>query len=87
MIIKSIEPHLMSCPLPEPVVYPFQGGQRTIYKRDAMVVRIETEDGIVGYAPGAASEENEFKIKNEIAPLLIGQKLSDPSNFVEEQVD
>ena len=40
-----------------------------------MVVRIETEDGIVGYAPGAASEENARKIKNEIAPLLTGQKI------------
>ena len=87
MIIKSIEPHLLSCPLPEPVVYPFQGGQRTIYKRDAMLVRIETEDGTVGYAPGAASEEIVRKIEKEITPLLLGKQLSDPSNFVEELVD
>ena len=87
MIIKSIEPHLLSCPLPEPVVYPFQGGRRTIYKRDAMLVRIETEDGTVGYAPGAASEEIVRKIEKEITPLLLGKQLSDPSNFVEELVD
>ena len=43
---------------------------RTIYKRDAMLVRIETEDGTVGYAPGAASEENAQKIEKEIAPVL-----------------
>ena len=87
MIIKSIEPHLLSCPLPEPAVYPFHGGQRTIYKRDAMVVRIETEDGTVGYAPGAASEDNALTIEKEISPLLLGTKLSDPSNFVEDMVD
>ena len=87
MRIKSIEPHLLSCPLPEPVVYPFQGGQRTIYKRDAMVVRIETEDGTVGYAPGVASEENVRKIRKDITPLLLGTKLSNPSSFVDELVD
>ena len=84
MIIKSIEPHLLSCPLPEPAVYPFHGGCRTIYKRDAMVVRVETEDGTVGYAPGAASEDNVRKIEKEIAPLLIGTRLVDPTNFVED---
>ena len=87
MIIKSIEPHLLSCPLEEPAVYRFHGGVRTIYKRDAMVVRIETEDGTVGYAPGAASEDNARMIEKEIAPLLVGRKLMDPSSFVEDQVD
>ena len=38
-----------------------------------MVVRIETEDGTVGYAPGAASEDNARKIEKEIAPLLVGK--------------
>ena len=87
MIIKSIEPHLLSCPLPEPAVYPFHGGQRTIYKRDAMVVRIEMEDGTVGYGPGPASEDHGRKIEKEISPRLVGTKLSDPSNFVEKLVD
>ena len=36
MKIKSIEPHLLSCPMPEPV-YPFHGGKEQL-KRDAMVV-------------------------------------------------
>ena len=52
-----------------------------------MVVRIETEDGTVGYAPGAASENNARTIEKEIAPLLVGRKLMDPSSFVEDQVD
>ena len=63
------------------------GHTRTIYKRDAMMVRIETEDGTVGYAPGVASEEIVRKIEKEITPLLLGKQLSDPSNFVEELVD
>ncbi len=87
MIIKSIEPHLLSCPLPEPVIFRFHGGQRTIYKRDAMVVRIETQDGAVGYAPGPASEDAVRKIEKEIAPHLLGQKLVDPSHFVEDMLD
>ena len=87
MIIKSIEPHLLSCPLPEPVIFRFYGGQRTIYKRDAMVVRIETQDGAVGYAPGPASEDAVRKIEKEIAPHLLGQKLADPSHFVEDMLD
>ncbi|MEC8420260.1 MAG: mandelate racemase/muconate lactonizing enzyme family protein [Verrucomicrobiota bacterium] len=87
MIIKSIEPHLLSCPLPEPVIFRFYNGQRTIYKRDAMVVRIETQDGAVGYAPGPASEDAVRKIENEIAPHLLGQKLEDPSHFVEDMLD
>ena len=87
MIIKSIEPHLLSCPLPEPVIFRFYGGQRTIYKRDAMVVRIKTQDGAVGYAPGPASEDAVRKIEKEIAPHLLGQKLVDPSHFVEDMLD
>ena len=87
MIIKSIEPHLLSCPLPEAVIFRFYGGQRTIYKRDAMVVRIETQNGAVGYAPGPASEDAVHKIENEIAPHLLGQKLEDPSHFVEDMLD
>ena len=79
MIIKSIEPHLLSCPLPEPKIYPFQGGRRTIYKRDAMVVRIETDDGMTGYAPGPASMDVVQKIEKEISPQLTGQKIMDPS--------
>jgi L-alanine-DL-glutamate epimerase-like enolase superfamily enzyme len=81
MIIKSIEPHLLSCPLPEPVIFRFHGGQRTIYKRDAMVIRIETQDGAVGYAPGPASEDAVRKIEKEIAPQPSWSKTSRPLAF------
>ena len=52
-----------------------------------MVVRIETQDGAVGYAPGPASEDAVRKIEKEIAPHLLGQKLVDPSHFVEDMLD
>lgn len=52
-----------------------------------MVVRIETQDGAVGYAPGPASEDAVRRIEKEIAPQLLGQKLVDPSHFVEDMLD
>lgn len=52
-----------------------------------MVVRIKTQDGAVGYAPGPASEDAVRKIEKEIAPHLLGQKLVDPSHFVEDMLD
>lgn len=87
MIIKSIEPHLLSCPLPEPATFPFNGGRRTIFKRDAMVLRIVTNDNLVGYAPGSASEKVVEMINDKISPLILGQDLFDPENFVEEMID
>ncbi|SVD32158.1 uncharacterized protein METZ01_LOCUS385012, partial [marine metagenome] len=57
MIIQSVEPHLLSCPLSQPVCYEFYGGRRIIFKRDAMVICIRGEGGLAGYAPAAASEE------------------------------
>ena len=86
MIIKSVEPHLLSCPLSEPAVYPFHGGCRTVFKRDAMVVRVVTNDGQVGYAPGPASEYVVQKIEKDISPYLKGRNLFDPSTFVQDMI-
>ena len=46
----------MSYPMPEPLRLPFWGGERTILKRDAMLLRITTDTGLRGYAPGPAHE-------------------------------
>ena len=62
MNIQSVEPHLLSCPLPQPVTYEFYGGRRTIFKRDAMVVCVRGEDGMVGYAPAAASRKRQTSL-------------------------
>ena len=71
MIIQSVEPHLLSCPLPQPVCYEFFGGRRTIFKRDAMVVCVRGEGGLVGYAPAAASEETAKLIAQDLSLIHI----------------
>ena len=68
---------MLSCPLPQPLVLPFYGGERTILKRDAMLIRVETDRHLVGYAPGPASEWAEAQIRLTIAPFLTGRTLAD----------
>ena len=52
----------MSYVLPEPLKLTFWGGERTILKRDAMLVKISTDGGLVGYGPGAGSEAAQKEI-------------------------
>ena len=54
MRITRVDSFLMSYPLPEPLRLPFWGGERTILKRDALYVRITTDGGLQGFAPGPA---------------------------------
>src|ERR1051326_503407 len=76
MKIKSVRSFLLSYPFPEPIRLPFWGGERTILKRDAMFVRIEADNGLVGYAPGAGSEEAHQAIERVIAPFLVDRVLA-----------
>ena len=78
MKISSVRSYLLSFPFAEPIRLPFYGGERTILKRDAMFVRIETESGLVGYAPGPASEGVQRAISHVIGPWLEGRVLADP---------
>jgi L-alanine-DL-glutamate epimerase-like enolase superfamily enzyme len=73
MKIGKVEPLLMSCPLQEPLLLPFHGGERTILKRDAMLIRVTTDTGLRGYAPGPAHEEAAVQIRDVIAPFLEGR--------------
>src|SRR5213083_2916780 len=73
MKITDVQAILMSCPLPEPMIMPFYNGQRTILKRDAMLIRVMTDSGLVGYAPGPAHERAAKEIKDIIRPFLIGK--------------
>jgi L-alanine-DL-glutamate epimerase-like enolase superfamily enzyme len=73
MQITKVEAFLMSFPMPEPVVLPFWGGVRTILKRDAMLIKVHTDTGLTGYAPGPAHERAAMEIKNIIGPFLIGK--------------
>ncbi len=78
MRIATLESFLLSYPLPEPLKLTYHGGERTILKRDAMLIRIETESGLVGYGPGQGSALAKRIIDEEIAPFLVGRTLADP---------
>jgi len=78
MKIASVRSYLMSCPLAQPVSFRFRGGEHTIVKRDAMFIRVETESGLIGYAPGPASERAHRIMDEVVAPFLVGRTLADP---------
>jgi L-alanine-DL-glutamate epimerase-like enolase superfamily enzyme len=78
MKITEVQAILMSCPLPEPLRLPFWGGERTILKRDAMLIRVKTDNGLTGYAPGPAHERAAQEIRTVIGPFLLGK---DPRNW------
>jgi L-alanine-DL-glutamate epimerase-like enolase superfamily enzyme len=78
MRITSVRPFLLSYRLPEPLKLIYYGGERTILKRDAMLIRVETASGVVGYAPGQGSVKAQSTINDVIAPFLTGRTLADP---------
>src|SRR5271165_4367889 len=78
MHLKRVQAFLLSYPFPEPLRLPFYGGERTILKRDAMLIRVETTSGLVGYAPGPGSARVHTAIRETIAPFLEGLALADP---------
>src|SRR5579863_10270272 len=78
MKISSVRSFLLSYPFPEPLKLEFYGGERTILKRDAMLIRVETDKGLVGYAPGPGSEIAHSGIETVVAPFLEGRTLADP---------
>jgi L-alanine-DL-glutamate epimerase-like enolase superfamily enzyme len=61
----------MSYALPEPMRLPFWNGERTIVKRDAMLIRVKTDTGLTGYAPGPAHERAQKEIHAVIRPFLM----------------
>lgn len=78
MKLSSVRSFLLSYPFGEPIRLPFYGGERTILKRDAMLIRIQTDKGLVGYAPGPGSERAQRAIESTIGPFLEGRTLADP---------
>ena len=73
MKIARVESFLMSCPLPQPLKLTFWNGERTILKRDAMIIRVTSDTGLVGYAPGPAHERAAQEIREIIGPFLVGK--------------
>jgi L-alanine-DL-glutamate epimerase-like enolase superfamily enzyme len=78
MKITSVQSFLLSYPFAEPIRLPFHGGERTLLKRDAMFIRVATDNGLIGYAPGPGSEAAHHAITHTIAPFLQGHTLADP---------
>ena len=88
MRIRSVQAHLLSFRLPEPLQFTYHGGERTIVKRDAMLVRVEADQGLIGYGPAPGTEAAKQAIDQVIAPFLAGRTLADPDalrvQFLEE---
>ena len=78
MRIVSVDSLLLSYPLAEPLKLNYHGGTRTIVKRDAMLIRVETASGIIGYGPGQGSPRAKAIIDETIAPFLVGRTLTEP---------
>lgn len=78
MQIRSVQAFLLSAPLAEPLVLPYHGGERTIVKRDAMLICVEGEHALRGFGPGPAHEAALAGIRDFIAPFLTGRMLFDP---------
>ncbi|MBM3764810.1 MAG: mandelate racemase/muconate lactonizing enzyme family protein [Acidobacteria bacterium] len=77
MRIRSLRCFLLSYVFPEPVKLSYFGGERRIIKRDAMLIRVETDNGLVGYGPGEGSEAAARIINDTIAPWAEGRTLLD----------
>jgi L-alanine-DL-glutamate epimerase-like enolase superfamily enzyme len=77
MKIARVQSYLMSYPFEKPIKLPFYGGERTLLKRDALVVKVSCDVGLVGWAPGEGSEKANEAIRNIIAPFLEGRTLAD----------
>lgn len=73
MKITKVEGLLMSCPFEKPIPLPFHGGLRTVLKRDAMLIRVSTDAGIKGFAPGPAHVRAAREIESQIGPYLEGR--------------
>src|SRR6185369_9314586 len=79
--ISRVESFLMSCPLPQPLKLTFWNGERTILKRDAMIIRVTSDTGLRGYAPGPAHERAAHEIREIIGPFLVGKDPLERAEF------
>ena len=63
----------MSYPMPGKIELPFWGGVRTILKRDAMLIKVTSDTGLTGYAPGPAFSRASDEITTVIKSFLVGK--------------
>ncbi|NKC29903.1 mandelate racemase/muconate lactonizing enzyme family protein [Falsiroseomonas selenitidurans] len=67
--IRSVTPHVLMADLPEPFAY----SQAWYRRRGAMLVEIQTEDGLIGWGEAFGPPELTAPICSWLAPLLLGQ--------------
>ena len=72
MKITKITSHVLLCDMPEELGY----SQQYYTKRTAHLVRVETDQGIVGwgecFGPGNVAIANKSIVENVIAPMIMG---------------
>ncbi|HEU4423315.1 MAG TPA: mandelate racemase/muconate lactonizing enzyme family protein [Pilimelia sp.] len=73
MRITKVDAFLLSSPLPEPMRMTYHGGERTVIKRDALLVRATADNGLCGWAPGVADEATVRAIDDWVSPFLSGR--------------
>jgi L-alanine-DL-glutamate epimerase-like enolase superfamily enzyme len=73
MKITNVQAFLMSYPMPQEIALSFWGGIRTIIKRDAMLIKVTADNGLIGYAPGPAFSRASDEINTEIRSFLLGK--------------
>jgi len=81
MKITGVDAYLLSFPFPEPLRLICHAGERTLFKRDALLVRVSTAEGLLGYAPAHPDLETKHAIDRIIAPFLTGRALADPDTL------
>ena len=96
MRLSEITVHTLSSPIEPPQERRFYGGVRRLRKRDFILVRVETADGAVGYAPGAATSSamreyfdgtahDDFAalVENRVRDALAGSEIEKPEDIAE----
>ncbi|MEW5975681.1 MAG: enolase C-terminal domain-like protein [Acidobacteriota bacterium] len=72
MKVTDIQAYLLSSLLAEPFREPLPGGwERTVLKHDALLIRIRTDQGLTGYAPGPASANTAQLINRNLRPAIV----------------
>ena len=77
MKIARVEAHLLSYPLPDAAPLIYWGGLRRIVKRDAMLIKVTADNGLVGYGPGQPTEAARDAIHNIVKPFLMDMMVVD----------
>lgn len=96
MRLSEVTVHTLSSPIEPPQERRFYGGVRRLHKRDFILVRVETADGAVGYAPGAATSSamreyfdgtahDDFAelVENRVRDALADTEIEEPEDIAE----